>query len=74
MLRKALVITVVVALSVFGLSGCKKRSSEPKPEQKAAETTNKYEADAKKEINKENMDEELAKIEKSVEKEISEEK
>ena len=73
MLRKVLVIVMAAAIGVFCMSGCKKRSSEAAPEQEAIKTTAEYEADAKKEISKENMAEELEKLEKAVEDEISKE-
>ena len=66
MLRKVLVIVAVTVISVSFLSGCKKRSSGSK-------TTAEYEAEAKQQVNKENMAEELDNIEKALGKEISQE-
>ena len=68
MSRKVLVIVVVAAIGILCLSGCKKRSSEA-----GAKTMAEYEAEARKEINKENMDEELEHIAKTLEQEISQE-
>jgi len=81
MLHKVLVIVAVTAISVFCLSGCKKRSSEPHPSERRGEaessqevlkTMAEYEAEARKQINKENMAEELERIEKTLEQEVSE--
>jgi len=68
MFRKLLVIAVAVAISVFCLSGCKKSGSEP--EQK---TMADYEAEAREQINKDNMDKELEQLEKQLEQELSQE-
>jgi len=73
MFRKILVIVIVTAISVFCLSGCKKRSSEAESSQEVPKTMAEYEAEAKKQINKENMAEELERIEKTLEQEVSEE-
>ena len=72
MLRKVLVIVAVTVISVFCLSGCKKRSSEAESSQEVLKTMAEYEAEAKKQINKENMAEELERIEKTLEQEVSE--
>ena len=75
MFRKILVIVIVTAISVFCLSGCKKRSSEPEsePAQEVLKTTAEYQAEAREQINKENMAEELEGIEKELELDISQE-
>ena len=56
------------------LSGCKK-SSEPEPGPSGDEVTSaaEYEAEAEKEINKENVEAELDKLEKELEEDISSE-
>jgi PBP1b-binding outer membrane lipoprotein LpoB len=64
MLRKVLVIMLAAAIGVFSLSGCKKKSDE---EATAAD----YAAEAKKEINQQNKDAELEKIEKAMEEDIA---
>ena len=74
MFRKILVIVIVTAISVFCLSGCKKRSSEPEPGEEVLKTTAEYQAEARQQINKENMAQELDSIEKEMEQEISQEK
>jgi hypothetical protein len=66
MLRKAL-FTIAAVILVFGLSGCKKRTGETKEPTK---TMADYQAEAEKEINRENMAEELEKLEKEVEEDI----
>lgn len=71
MLRKVLVIVAVIVICAFG---CKRRSSEPETVQEKLKTTAEYDAEAKEQINKENMAEELEKIEKAMEQEIEQEK
>jgi len=71
MLRKVLVIVAVAAISVFCLSGCKKRSSEAESGEEVVKTMAEYEAEAREQITKENMAEELESIEKALEQEIS---
>lgn len=68
MFRKLLVIAIVVAISLSCLSGCKK--SGPESEQK---TMADYEAEAREQINKDNMDKELEQLEKQLEQELSQE-
>jgi len=72
MIRKVLILVAVTAIGFFCLSGCKKRSSEA--DEEVPKTIAEYEAEAKKQINKENMAEELERIEKALEQEISQEK
>ncbi len=73
MLRKVLVIIVLASISFFCISGCDKTSSDAEPNEEVVKTMAEYEAEAKAQINEENMDEELAKIEKALEQELSEE-
>ena len=68
MLRKVLVIIAVAMISLFSLNGCKK-SADTEEVKTAAE----YKAEAEQEIDEENMDEELERIEKEVGQDISEE-
>lgn len=70
MLQKVLVIVAAAAIIVFCLSGCKKRSSEPEPGGEVPKTMADYEAEAEREINKENMAEELEKIERAIKSEM----
>lgn len=72
MLRRIIVIAVVTAISVFWISGCKKTSSESKPQEEVAKTQAEYDAEAKKDITKDNMASELEKMEKNMEQEASE--
>lgn len=69
MLRKVLVIVAVAAISVFCLNGCKKSPEESEPEKKTPKTLADYEAEAEKEITKENMAAELDRLEKEIEAE-----
>ena len=71
MFRKVVVIVAVTVISVFCLSGCKKRSSEAESDEEVLKTMAGYEAEAKEQINKENMAEELERIEKALEQELS---
>jgi hypothetical protein len=68
MLLKVLIIVAIIAISVVG---CKKRSSGPQPGQTELKTMAEYEAEAKKEITKDNMTQELDKIEKDLQQETS---
>ena len=76
MFRNILVIIVLAVMSVFYI-GCKKSSndidSEPNQTENVQEkirTIDAYEAEATEQINKENMAEELAKIEKELRQEV----
>ena len=73
MLRKVLVVTAVTVITVFYLNGCKKRSNEAKSGQEVLKTMAEYKAEAKKQVNKENMAEELDNIEKTLEQELRQE-
>jgi len=73
MLRRIIVVAAVAAISVFWISGCKKSpSSASKPEQEVVKTQAEYDAEAKKDITKDNMASELEKMEKNVEQESGE--
>ena len=69
-----LVIVIAMVVCCFWMSGCKKSSSEPETPQEQVKTTAEYEAEAKKEISKENMAEELDKLQKKIEQDITQEK
>lgn len=70
MSRRILIIVIMAVMSVFYLNGCKERSSDTQEEVKTAA---EHEADAKEQINKDNMDEELERIENELEQDISQE-
>ena len=70
MLRKVVVIVAAIIACVSFMSGCKKKTQ---PEQIAVKTMAEYEADANQQITKENMADELNKIEKAVDNDISQE-
>ncbi|MGB2809245.1 MAG: hypothetical protein WBC22_15995 [Sedimentisphaerales bacterium] len=72
MLRKLLIIIALTTLSTFYLSGCDKSSSDADTDVEV-KTQAEYDAEAEKQITEENMDEELANLEKQIEQEISEE-
>jgi len=71
MVQKVLTIIVITAICVFHLSGCKKRSGEY--EQPVVKNKAEYETEAEKQITKENMAQELGKIEKEMEQDIAQE-
>ena len=73
MLRNVLIIAVA-AISVFWLSGCRKRPSRPESGEVEIKTEAEYEAEAKKEINKKNMASELKKLEKAIEEDVQQER
>jgi len=62
MLRKLLILAVAGVLCISSLSGCGKDPGE----QEEVKTFSQHKADAEKEITAENMDDELAKIEKEM--------
>ena len=74
MLRNALIIITMTAISVFWLSGCKRRPSEPERGEEAIKTMVEYEAEAKKQINKKNVVKELEKLEKEIEEDMRQER
>lgn len=73
MLQKLLVILAIAAVSLTCLTSCKKRSEDSKSDTEAVKTTAEYQAEAKEQINEENMAEELGKIETAIEKESQQE-
>ena len=73
MFRKPLVLIVLTAMVIFCVTGCKKDSGESGASQQSVKTAAEYEAEAKEQINKENMDRELDDLEKTLEQEISQE-
>ena len=74
MLRKILVITILATLSLFYIGGCDKTSSDTETEEEVVvKTAAEYEAEAEKQITEENMEEELKKLEDTIDKEINEE-
>jgi len=73
MLRKVLVIIALATISFFCFNGCDKTSSDAEPNEEVIKTMAEYEAEAEAQINEENMAEELEKIEKALEQELSEE-
>ena len=66
MLRNMLVLIFAAAMLAFTAAGCKKSEPEEEVQVKSIE---EYEKEAAQEINEENMDEELEKIEKELDAE-----
>ena len=73
MMRKVLVIVVLIMISVVCVEGCKKRSGDSDSSGEVVKTKAEYEAEAEREINEDNMEAELKKIEDAVELEATEE-
>ena len=67
MLRRTLILVAVIAINVCCFSGCKKNSSEAETEK--VRTMVEYETEAKEQINEENMQVELDKLEKAIQEE-----
>ncbi len=79
MLRKSLLIVTVVALLALAASGCKKQS-EPAPSPPAEpaqptaaqpKTLRQYRAEAEKQIKPENLEDELARLEKEINQDVA---
>ncbi len=74
MLRKTLLFITVTAICFWGLAGCKKSTGEKEAKKQTenvqVKTLKQYQAEAKEQINKKNMAEELDKIEKELEQEL----
>ena len=71
MMRRIFVLVLVTILGISFINGCKKKSGEP--ETTVIKSDAEYKAEAEKQINPENMDDELNKLEKQLEQEISSE-
>ena len=67
MKRKTLIVVVAVSIIAVIFIGCKKDSSES--QQDVVKTAAEYKAQAEKEINADNMNAELEKVEKAIESE-----
>ena len=63
MTKKILIVVSIVVIAVSFTSGCKKKSSQSQ--------TTEIKAEAEKQINQENMEDELNKLEKQIEQEAS---
>ena len=68
MLRKILVLTVAIVALFFSANGCKKTNS-PESETESVKTAAEYEAEATKDINEENMEQELDRLEQELQRE-----
>ena len=69
MLRKILVLAVTMVVLLFSASGCKKASNSPEASEEPVKTAAEYEAEAKEDINEENMEQELDKLEQELQQE-----
>ena len=69
----SIIITLAILASCF-ISGCGKTSGDSESEENAiVKTEAEYEAQAQEEITEDNMEQELANLEKQIEQELSEE-
>ena len=68
MLRRMLIVIASLILCLTCLTGCREDSSDTETVKTEAE----HKAQAEKEINAENMDEELEKIEKEIDRDLKE--
>lgn len=74
MLRKVLVMIILATLSLFYIGGCDETSSDTESDEEVVlKPMAEYEAEAEKQITEENFEDELKKLERTVDKEISEE-
>ena len=69
MLREMLVLAVTIIVLLFSVGGCKKASESPGAGEEPVKTAAEYEAEAKEDINEENMNQELDKLEQELEQE-----
>ena len=69
MLRSILVLAVTIVVLLFSVNGCKKKSKGPETTEETAKTSADYKAEAKKDINEKNMEQELDKLEQELNKE-----
>jgi vancomycin resistance protein YoaR len=67
-LRKLIAVVVIMALTVAGLS-CRKKPAQTAPQETEVKTQAEYDAQAKKEIDSNNMQAELERIEKQLQQE-----
>jgi hypothetical protein len=67
MSQKLAILIAVLGIIVCCVGGCKKHPTKP-------ESMEQYRAEAKEEVTKKNMAKELGKIEKEIERDLSEEK
>ena len=72
MLRKVFIIILLAILGSFYLGGCDKSSSDAESYVEV-KTQAEYDAEAEKQITEENMEDELKKLEDTIDKEITEE-
>jgi hypothetical protein len=74
MLKKMFLIITIALSGILCLTACEKRSEQNQSEQVIVKTEAEYEQEAKEQITEENMQEELEKIEKELNTEVSQEK
>ncbi len=65
---RVILIIALMAMTSFGFSGCKKSTDEEE-----VKTAAEYKAEAKEQINEDNMAAELERLEKELEQDVSQE-
>jgi predicted small lipoprotein YifL len=66
MLSNTLVRWIVALVCVFSICGCTRKSNEPAPAPETTKTAAEYKAEADKQINEQNMSQELSKLEQEI--------
>jgi hypothetical protein len=71
MLRAMRILTIITVVLLFSINGCKKESKSPEAGEETVKTAAEYDAEAKKDINEENMNQELDKLDQELEQEAA---
>jgi outer membrane lipoprotein-sorting protein len=73
MSRMIVAACIAVTLCLLCVTGCSKKSQPPAPAQEKTKTAAEYKAEADKEIKQENANQELDKLQKSIDEEAAQE-
>lgn len=65
-MSNTLVRWVIVVVCVLAVFGCSRKSNQPAAQQEPTKTAAEYKAEADKQINEQNMSQELSKLEQEV--------
>ena len=71
MLRAMRILTVITVVLLFSISGCKKEPKSTEAGEETVKTAAEYDAEAKKDINEQNMNQELDKLEQELAQEAA---
>ncbi len=69
--RAMRILTIIAVVLLFSISGCKKESKSPVAGEETVKTAAEYDAEAKKEINEQNMNQELDKLDQELAQEAA---